>query len=38
VARLKLTNGPYTGWHRGRAGDDAICWSCWIDATPPSLN
>ena len=24
-------NWSPSGWLPGRAGDDAICWSCWID-------
>src|SRR5271167_471760 len=23
-------NWNRSGWHHGRAGDDRICWSCWI--------
>ena len=42
--RCKRSYGGITGgsnWSRspsrpGRAGDDTICWSCWIDWIPPS--
>ena len=32
------SNWGRSGWLPGRAGDDKICWSCWIDSTRPLRN